>query len=160
MASATATSSVRIGYREKAGFLTGAIFISQTGNLVFPARAGDAVRAYVVKARRTIPYPSGFASLAVERVFDLLTITLLAGVVMIGLAVTGSAEQLLTALTGDAVGGDAASSGRTAVAVAGGVGLAAIGAVVAIVAGARSDRNLVRAGIGRAEQRLLCRLRR
>lgn len=28
-----------LGYREKAGFLTGAIFISQTGNLVFPARA-------------------------------------------------------------------------------------------------------------------------
>ncbi|RKS83619.1 hypothetical protein BDK61_3007 [Haloarcula quadrata] len=140
---------VSMGYRERWGFLTGAIFISQTGNLVFPARAGDAVRAYVIKARRSIPYPSGFASLAVERVFDLLTITLLAGVVMIGLAVTGSAEQLLTALTGDAVGGDAASSGRTAVAVAGGVGLAAIGAVVAIVASARSDRNLVRAGIGR-----------
>ncbi|NHN61805.1 flippase-like domain-containing protein [Haloarcula sp. JP-Z28] len=140
---------VSMGYRERWGFLTGAIFISQTGNLVFPARAGDAVRAYVIKARRSIPYPSGFASLAVERVFDLLTITLLAGVVMMGLAVTGSAEQLLTALTGDAVGGDAASSGRTAVAVAGGVGLAAIGAVVAIVASARSDRNLVRAGIGR-----------
>ncbi|MHC3378607.1 flippase-like domain-containing protein [Haloarcula sp. H-GB5] len=140
---------VSMGYRERWGFLTGAIFISQTGNLVFPARAGDAVRAYVIKARRSIPYPSGFASLAVERVFDLLTITLLAGVVMIGLAVTGSAEQLLTALTGDTVGGDAASSGRTAVAVAGGVGVAAIGAVVAIVASARSDRNLVRAVIGR-----------
>ncbi|MDQ2073127.1 flippase-like domain-containing protein [Haloarcula sp. H-GB4] len=140
---------VSMEYRERWGFLTGAIFISQTGNLVFPARAGDAVRAYVIKARRSIPYPSGFASLAVERVFDLLTITLLAGVVMIGLAVTGSAEQLLTALTGDTVGGDAASSGRTAVAVAGGVGLAAIGAVVAIVASARSDRNLVRAVIGR-----------
>jgi len=140
---------VSMGYRERWGFLTGAIFISQTGNLVFPARAGDAVRAYVIKARRSIPYPSGFASLAVERVFDLLTITLLAGAVMIGLAVTGSAEQLLTALTGDTVGGDAASSGRTAVAVASGVGLAAIGAVVAIVASARSDRNFVRAVIGR-----------
>ncbi|MFY4813045.1 flippase-like domain-containing protein [Haloarcula sp. AONF1] len=140
---------VSMGYRERWGFLMGAIFISQTGNLVFPARAGDAVRAYVIKARRSIPYPSGFASLAVERVFDLLTITLLAGVVMIGLAVTGSAEQLLTALTGDTVGGDAASSGRTAVAVAGGVGVAAIGAVVAIVASARSDRNFVRAVIGR-----------
>ncbi|WP_336329031.1 flippase-like domain-containing protein [Haloarcula sp. CGMCC 1.2071] len=140
---------VSMGYRERWGFLTGAVFISQTGNLVFPARAGDAVRAYVIKARRSIPYPSGFASLAVERVFDLLTITLLAGVVMMGLAVTGSAEQLLTALTGDTVGGDAASSGRTAVAVASGVGLAAIGAVVAIVASARSDRNFVRAVIGR-----------
>ncbi|GCF15029.1 glycosyl transferase [Haloarcula mannanilytica] len=140
---------ISMGYRERWGFLTGAIFISQTGNLVFPARAGDAVRAYVIKARRSIPYPSGFASLAVERVFDLLTITLLAGVVMIGLAATGSAEQLLTALTGGTVGGDAASSGRTAVAVAAGVGLAAIGAVVAIVASARTDRNFVRAFVGR-----------
>ena len=138
-----------MGYRERWTFLTGAVFISQTGNLVFPARAGDAVRAYVVKARRSIPYPSGFASLAVERVFDLLTITLLAGVVMMGLAATGSADQLLAALTGDVVGSETAQSGRTAVAVAGTVGLAAIGAVVAIVASARSDRNLVRSVVGR-----------
>ncbi|PSQ33715.1 glycosyl transferase, partial [Halobacteriales archaeon QS_9_70_65] len=46
-----------LGYRERVGFLTGAVFISQTGNLVFPARLGDGVRAYVVKARRDIPYP-------------------------------------------------------------------------------------------------------
>ncbi|WP_424000072.1 flippase-like domain-containing protein [Haloarcula salina] len=140
---------VSMGYRERWQFLTGAIFISQTGNLVFPARAGDAVRAYVVKARRSIPYPSGFASLAVERVFDLLTITLLAGVVMIGLAATGSAGELLSALSGGSVGGDAASSGRTAVAVAGAVGLAAIAAVAVIVGSARTDRNFVRAVVGR-----------
>jgi uncharacterized protein (TIRG00374 family) len=138
-----------MGYRERWQFLTGAVFISQTGNLVFPARAGDAVRAYVVKARRAIPYQTGFASLAVERVFDLLTITLLAGVVLIGLAVTGSADALVTALTGDAVGGDTASSGQTAVVVAAAVGLAAIGAVAAIVASARTDRNFVRGAVGR-----------
>lgn len=69
-----------LGYREDVWFLTGAVFISQTGNLVIPARAGDAIRAYVVKARRSVPYTTGFASLAVERVFDLLTITVLAGV--------------------------------------------------------------------------------
>jgi len=138
-----------MGFHERWDFLTGAVFISQTGNLVFPARLGDGVRAYVVKARRSIPYPSGFASLAVERVFDLLTITLLAGTVMLGLAATGSAGDLLAALTGDAVGGDTAQSGQTAVYVAAAVGLAAIGAVAAIVASARTDANFVRATIGR-----------
>ncbi|PSP93732.1 glycosyl transferase [Halobacteriales archaeon QS_4_62_28] len=139
---------VSIGFREHWGFLTGAVFISQTGNLVFPARAGDAVRAYIVKARRGIPYPSGFASLAVERVFDLLTITALAGIVLVGLAATGSTDALVAALTGQAPG-ETGQSGQTAILVAAGVGLAAIVAVVTIVASARSDRNLVRAGVTR-----------
>ena len=138
-----------MGFHERWSFLTGAIFISQTGNLVFPARLGDGVRAYVVKARRSIPYPSGFASLAVERVFDLLTIALLAGIVMVGLAATGSAGDLLAALTGDVVGGPEAQSGQTAVLVAAAVGVAAIGAVLAIVASARTDTNLVRRAVGR-----------
>ncbi|WP_137283665.1 flippase-like domain-containing protein [Halorussus salinisoli] len=137
-----------LGYTEDAGFLTGAIFVSQTGNLVFPARAGDAVRAYVVKARRSIPYPTGFASLAVERVFDLLTITTLAGVVLVGLAVTGTTSGLESTLLGSGpAGSEVGSSGQTAVYVAGGVGLAAILAVVVIVASARSDRNFVRGAV-------------
>ncbi|MDG5775839.1 flippase-like domain-containing protein [Haloarculaceae archaeon H-GB2-1] len=136
-----------IGYREKTGFLTGAIFISQTGNLVFPARAGDAVRAYVVKARRSIPYASGFASLAVERVFDLLTITLLAGTVMLGLVATGQVTDVQSALLGSALGSERAASGQTALYVATGVGLAAIGSVALIVASARSDRNYVRGAV-------------
>ncbi|WP_435195684.1 flippase-like domain-containing protein [Natronomonas sp. EA1] len=133
-----------LGYRESVAFLTGAIFISQTGNLVFPARAGDAVRAYVVKARRGIPYPSGFASLAIERVFDLLTITVLAGTVLLGFSAVGL-EYGGTA----GVGGDIAQSGRTALYVSAGVGAAAIVAAVAIVASARSDRNLVRKTVSR-----------
>ena len=138
----------RLGYTERIGFLTGAVFISQTGNLVFPARAGDAVRAYVVKARRSIPYPTGFASLAVERVFDLLTIAALAGTVLVGFAATGSLSgaELPTPTGGNA---DFVSSGRTALLVAAGVGGAAILAVLVIVLSARSDRNFVRAGIAR-----------
>jgi len=140
-----------LGYRESVGFLTGAVFISQTGNLVFPARAGDAVRAYVVKARRNIPYASGFASLAVERVFDLLTITVLAGSVLVGLAAV-SPEQvsaIVAAVSGDAAGGSTSQSGSTAVLVAGAVGLAAVLAVAVIVLSARSDRSLVRPLLGR-----------
>jgi hypothetical protein len=131
------------GYETDVGFLTGAIFISQTGNLVFPARAGDAVRAYVVKMRRGIPYPSGFASLAVERVFDLLTITALAGVVLIGYTVTGQTAELARTVTG------AEGAGRVAVSVASFVGVAAIVAVVAIVASARAGTNFVRRAVHR-----------
>ncbi|WP_224447561.1 flippase-like domain-containing protein [Haloprofundus salilacus] len=141
-----------LGFREKTSFLTGAIFISQTGNLVFPARAGDAVRAYIVKARRGIPYPSGFASLAAERVFDLLTITVLAGSILLGLVATGNTAALVEGLVGGGsgqIGADNRRAGRTAAIVATGVGLAAILAVVGIVASARSDRNLVRKTLGR-----------
>jgi uncharacterized protein (TIRG00374 family) len=138
-----------IGYDSDIGFLTGAIFISQTGNLVFPARAGDAVRAYVVKARRQVPYPSGFASLAVERVFDLLTITALAGSVLVGLVATGNATQLLAVVAGDASAGGASQSGRTAVVLAATVGALAIASVLAIVASARSDGNRIEAALSR-----------
>ncbi|MWG35407.1 flippase-like domain-containing protein [Halomarina oriensis] len=134
-----------LGYHEKVGFLTGAVFISQTGNLVFPARLGDGVRAYIVKARRGIPYPSGFASLAVERVFDLLTITVLAGSVLLGLAATGLSDP-----TGfGAVEGDFAQSGRQAFTVAAFVGVATLCAVSLILVSARAETNLVRRGVRR-----------
>ena len=132
-----------LGYREHLGFLTGAVFISQTGNLVFPARAGDLIRAYVVKARRGIPYPTGFASLAAERVFDLLTIASMAGVVLVGYTATGQTAELARTLVG------AEGAGRVAVVVATGVGLAAVVAVAAIALSARSDRDLVAAAVYR-----------
>ena len=145
----------RLGHHSDVSFMTGAIFISQTGNLVFPARAGDAVRAYVVKARRGIPYPTGFASLAVERVFDLLAITVLAGSVLLGLVATGGTDDLAAAIAADigtvTIGGNAvdpAAAARTAIQVAAGVGAAAIVAVAVIVVNARRDANLVRRGVG------------
>ncbi|WP_129114839.1 flippase-like domain-containing protein [Halegenticoccus tardaugens] len=134
-----------MGFYEKVGFLTGAIFISQTGNLVFPARAGDAVRAYVVKARRGIPYPSGFASLAAERVFDLLSLAGLAGIVLVGITATGGTADLIAGITGSgSVGNVSRRAGRIAAFVAAGVGVAAIVAVVGIVASARTDRSFIR----------------
>ncbi|MCU4718262.1 flippase-like domain-containing protein [Halapricum hydrolyticum] len=139
----------RLGYRSDPGFLTGAIFISQTGNLVFPARLGDAVRAYVMKARRSVPYPSGFASLAIERVFDLLTIAFLAGVVVLGMVMTMSPTELQTAIVGTELSGGQEQAGRTAMVVAAGVGVAAIVATLGIVFSARSDRNYVREAVSR-----------
>jgi uncharacterized protein (TIRG00374 family) len=132
-----------LGFTERLGFLTGAVFISQTGNLVFPARLGDGVRAYVVKARRGIPYPSGFASLAAERVFDLLTITVLAGIVLLGYAATGDLARVAASVTG------ASQSGQIAVLVAVGIAVVAIAAVAGIVLSARSDRNRIRSLVTR-----------
>jgi uncharacterized membrane protein YbhN (UPF0104 family) len=144
----------RLDYEGDTWFLTGAIFISQTGNLVFPARAGDAVRAYVVKARRSVPYPTGFASLAVERVFDLLSITVLGGSVLLGLVATGGTDEVVAAIAADVgtitIGGETlnpAAAAETAMGVAAGVGLVAILAVVIIVVNARRDTNLVRRGV-------------
>ncbi|MFB6108635.1 MAG: flippase-like domain-containing protein, partial [Haloplanus sp.] len=135
-----------LDYHERVGFLTGAVFVSQTGNLVFPARIGDAVRAYVVKARRGIPYPSGFASLAVERVFDLLTITTLAATVLVGLVVTGGAGDVVAAVSGG-VPGVSTGAARVALLVATGVAGAAVLAVAAIVVSARREGNLVRRAV-------------
>ena len=139
----------RLDYHERLGFLTGAIFISQTGNLVFPARAGDAVRAYVLKARREIPYTAGFASLAIERVFDLLTIAALAGTVLVGLVATGSTDGIRRGLADAGVISGTPQSGRTALLVAAFVGAGALFAVVLIVASARTERNYVRAVMAR-----------
>ena len=140
----------RLGFPGDTWFLTGAIFISQTGNLVFPARLGDGVRAYVVKARRGVPYPSGFASLAVERVFDLLAITVLAGTVLVGLVVTGGTDQIVQAVAAEVppvtIGGetiDPGAAARTALRVAAAVGGAAVVAVAAILVGARYDTDYV-----------------
>ena len=139
-----------LGFHERVGFLTGAVFVSQTGNLVFPARAGDAVRAYVVKTRRAIPYPTGAASLAAERVFDLLTIAGLAGTVLLGLLVTGRTGEVAAAVAGN-VGSaqlDPAAV-RVAVRVAAGVGAAAVGVTLLTVVTARREGSVVRRLIAR-----------
>lgn len=139
-----------LGYDESVGFLTGAVFVSQTGNLVFPARAGDAVRAYVVKTRRAIPYPTGAASLAAERVFDLLTITGIAGAVLCWLALTGQTGELAAALAGNVGGAQTDPAAvRTAVRVAAGVGAAAVLVTLVTVVTARSEGSLVHRVISR-----------
>ncbi|MFD1640588.1 lysylphosphatidylglycerol synthase transmembrane domain-containing protein [Halohasta litorea] len=93
-------------------FLTLTVFISQTANLVLPARAGDAVRAYVLNARREVPYPAGFASLAIERVFDLAAIAVLGGLGTLWLTVDGVGPLELV---------DEVEGARTALIAAGGV---------------------------------------
>ena len=112
---------------------TAAVFVSQTANLAIPARAGDAVRAYVVNVRRDVPYTAGFASLAVERVFDLATIAALAGVATVWLAATGAAGPLEIAAE--------AGGARLALGAAAAVSTAALGAGIGIVTVARTNRG-------------------
>jgi len=114
--------------RLRTGFLTAAVFASQTANLIVPARAGDGVRAYLLKRRRDVPYPTGAASLAVERAFDLVAIATLGGLALTALAVGDRSIDTTGGLT-------------PLVAAA---GLAAVAVVVAgaTVVFARSDRRL------------------
>jgi len=101
-----------MGHRCGVGFLTAAVFVSQSANLLVPARAGDGVRAYLLNDRRGVPYATGVASLAVERIFDLAVIAALGGVAAAWLLLDGRA--IATA------GGTGAGAPTIAAVVAGG----------------------------------------
>ncbi|WP_226003947.1 lysylphosphatidylglycerol synthase transmembrane domain-containing protein [Natrinema salinisoli] len=110
-----------------------AVFVSQTANLAIPARAGDAVRAYVMNDRRGVPYTTGFASLAVERVFDLATIAALAGVATVWLTLGGAGPLEIVAEAGGA---------RTALVAAAAVSTATVGVGFVVVTSARANHGL------------------
>ena len=122
-----------MGRRCRTGFLTATVFASQTANLAVPARAGDGVRAYLLKERRDVPYPTGVASLAVERAFDLVAIGALGGVALALLLPTGRSPE-----SGETVGAVAPS---TALAAAAGIAAVAVALSAATVAIARSGRR-------------------
>jgi uncharacterized protein (TIRG00374 family) len=56
---------------------TACIFVSQTVNLIVPARLGDFVRVFILKHEFNTTYSEGVSSLVVERIFDIFTIALL-----------------------------------------------------------------------------------
>jgi uncharacterized protein (TIRG00374 family) len=59
---------------------TACIFVSQTVNLMVPARLGDLVRVFILKHDYNTTYSEGVSSLVVERVFDISTVALLGAV--------------------------------------------------------------------------------
>jgi uncharacterized membrane protein YbhN (UPF0104 family) len=59
---------------------TSCIFVSQTVNLIVPARIGDFVRVFILKHEYGTTYSEGVSSLVVERVFDIFTVALLGAV--------------------------------------------------------------------------------
>ncbi|NOQ29369.1 MAG: flippase-like domain-containing protein [Methanosarcinales archaeon] len=75
----------QLGHRERPDFLVGCISLSQSANVILPARIGDVVRAYLLKKMKNIPLTTGFSSLAVERIFDILAITMIGGFAVLGL---------------------------------------------------------------------------
>lgn len=117
-----------MGRRCGVAFSTAIIFLSQTANLVVPARAGDGARAYLLNKRKGVPYTTGGASLAVERLFDLLA-----------LAAVGALGGGWLLLTGRTVGGT-----RTQTFLLGAGGVAAVALVVGtgITVVARGDRDI------------------
>ncbi|ERG88182.1 MAG: hypothetical protein J07HX5_00325 [halophilic archaeon J07HX5] len=82
------------GRRCGVGFLTAVSLISQTINLVVPARAGDAVRAYLLSEYRAVPYPIGVASLVLERLADLVALAALGGVAVAWLRLGGQSVAI------------------------------------------------------------------
>jgi uncharacterized protein (TIRG00374 family) len=59
---------------------TACIFVSQTANLIVPARLGDFVRVFILHHEYNTTYSEGVSSIVVERVFDIITIALLGAV--------------------------------------------------------------------------------
>ena len=62
---------------------TACIFVSQTVNLIVPARLGDFVRVFILKHEFNTTYSEGVSSLVVERVFDIFTVALLGAVSLV-----------------------------------------------------------------------------
>ena len=66
-----------LGYKIRILQSTACIFVSQTANLIVPARLGDFVRVFILKHEYNTTYSEGVSSLVVERVFDIFTVALL-----------------------------------------------------------------------------------
>lgn len=66
-----------LGIGPSLGFSMACIFVSQTANLVIPARLGDIVRVFLLKHQYETTYSQGISSIAVERIYDILTVALI-----------------------------------------------------------------------------------
>ncbi len=82
---------------------TACILLSQTANLIVPARLGDLIRIFILKHESLATYSQGVSSLIVERIFDVVTIALL-GLLALPFVI-GTPEWFLTLITIPIVGG-------------------------------------------------------
>ena len=69
-----------LGYLVGVMVSTACIFVSQTVNLIVPARLGDFARVFILKHEYNTSYSEGVSSIVVERVFDIFTVALLGAV--------------------------------------------------------------------------------
>ena len=72
-----------LSYRISLIVSTACIFVSQTANLVLPARLGDFVRVFILRHEYKTTYSEGVSSVVVERVFDIVTVAILGAVALI-----------------------------------------------------------------------------
>jgi uncharacterized protein (TIRG00374 family) len=69
-----------LNYSVKMTVSMACIFVSQTVNLVVPARLGDFVRVFILKHEYNTTYSEGVSSIVVERIFDIFTVALLGAI--------------------------------------------------------------------------------
>lgn len=69
-----------LGIPAGVGFSVACIFVSQTANLIVPARLGDLVRIFILRHEYGSTASQGVSSLVVERVFDILMVAVLGAV--------------------------------------------------------------------------------
>jgi len=69
-----------LGYRISLVVSIACIFVSQTVNLIVPARLGDFIRVFILKHEYNTTYSEGVSSIVVERVFDIVTVAILGAV--------------------------------------------------------------------------------
>ncbi|MCZ9312029.1 MAG: lysylphosphatidylglycerol synthase transmembrane domain-containing protein [Methanocorpusculum sp.] len=67
----------KLGTKIGLNFSTACIYVSQTANLIIPARLGDFVRLFILKHEKGTPYTNGFTSVVAERVYDVIIIAVL-----------------------------------------------------------------------------------
>ena len=67
----------RLGTTISLSFSTACIYVSQTANLIIPARLGDFVRLFILKHEKGTTYTKGFTSIIAERVYDIVIIAVL-----------------------------------------------------------------------------------
>ena len=67
----------KLGFVVPLGFCVEGVAVSQMANVIIPARVGDLARVYVFKLK-DVPASISLSGLAVERIFDLLVVILLA----------------------------------------------------------------------------------
>jgi hypothetical protein len=66
-----------LGTRISLTFSTACVLISQTANVLVPARLGDLVRVFLLRHEYDTSYEDGLSSLVVERVFDVVMVAVL-----------------------------------------------------------------------------------
>ncbi|MFA6332018.1 MAG: lysylphosphatidylglycerol synthase transmembrane domain-containing protein [Methanoregula sp.] len=69
-----------LSYNVSVTVSTACIFVSQSVNVVVPARLGDFVRVFILKHEYNTTYSEGVSSIVVERVFDIVTVALLGAI--------------------------------------------------------------------------------